>query len=72
MSQCKYKKYETFSVSYLTHDVVVAPQTTTMVGKIILGLGQVLSKQPDVLQSKELIEQFKDQPWLQFLSFNFG
>jgi hypothetical protein len=47
-------------------------QTTKMVGKIVLGLAQVLSKQPDVLRSKELIEQFKDHPWMQVFSFNFG
>ena len=47
-------------------------QTTKMVGKIVLGLGQVLSKQPDILRSKELIEQFQDHPWIQVFSFNFS
>jgi len=47
-------------------------QTTTMVGKIVLGLAQVLTKQPDILRSKELIEQFQDHPWLQVFSFNFS
>ena len=46
-------------------------QTTTRVGKIVLGLAQVLTKQPDILRSKELIEQFKDHPWLQIVAFNF-
>ena len=47
-------------------------QTAAMVAKIMLGLGQVLSKQPDVLRSKELIEQAKKHPWLQVFSLNFG
>jgi hypothetical protein len=47
-------------------------QTAAMVTKIMLGLGQVLSKQPDVLRSKDLIEQAKKHPWLQVFSLNFG
>jgi len=43
-----------------------------MVAKIVLGLGQVLSKQPDILKSKELLEQIENHPWLQLFSFNFG
>ena len=46
-------------------------QTASRVGKIVLGLAQVLSKQPDVLRSKELIEQFQDHPWLQIVAFDF-
>jgi hypothetical protein len=43
-----------------------------MVAKIVLGLGQVLSKQPDILESKELLEQVEDHTWLQAFSFNAG
>ena len=47
-------------------------EKTMMVARIGLGLGQILSKQPDVLQSQELIAQFKDYPWLAIFSFNVG
>ena len=49
-----------------------ALQTTMAVGKIVVGLGQVLAKQPEVLKSEQLTQQFADAQWLQLFAFNFA
>jgi hypothetical protein len=49
-----------------------ALQITMAVGKIVVGLGQVLAKQPEVLKSEKLGRQFEDMAWLQIFAFNFA
>ena len=49
-----------------------ALQTSMAVGKIVVGFGQVLAKQPEVLKSEQLTKQFANARWLQLFAFDFA
>ena len=48
-------------------------QIVKMVTKVVYGLGQVMSRQPEVLKLKEKFPGPQwDSAWLQVFGFNFG